>query len=185
MPGSGGKEVFPVSNYEDSYLGTASLWSATATSDNSVFAELGLKVGTKRIARLARRMGIRTKLSTNPAMTLGGLKEGVTPLEMAYAYSTIANEGVPRPSSLAPGEIGPVGIQRGRGPRHRRRVNEPEAVERVFPAKVGRAREGDAAPAWSPAAPARPPRSATSTSGARPAPPRTTATPGSSAATTT
>src|SRR5215213_707096 len=80
VPGSGGKEVFPVSNYEDSYLGTASLWSATATSDNSVFAELGLKVGTKRIARLARRMGIRTKLSTNPAMTLGGLKEGVTPL---------------------------------------------------------------------------------------------------------
>ena len=38
-------------------------------------------------------MGIRTKLSTNPAMTLGGLKEGVTPLEMAYAYSTIANHG--------------------------------------------------------------------------------------------
>ena len=39
-------------------------------------------------------MGIRTQVSTNPAMTLGGLKEGVTPLEMAYAYSTIANNGV-------------------------------------------------------------------------------------------
>ena len=45
------------------------------------------------MARLAQRMGIRTKLSTNPAMLLGGLKEGVTPLEMAYAYSTIANDG--------------------------------------------------------------------------------------------
>ena len=41
-----GQSNFPVSNYDDSYLGTASLWSATAHSDNSVFAELGLKVGT-------------------------------------------------------------------------------------------------------------------------------------------
>ena len=63
-------------------------------SDNSVFAELGLQVGTKRIARLARRMGVRTPVSTNKAMTLGGLEQGLTPLELAYAYSTIANHGV-------------------------------------------------------------------------------------------
>ena len=56
VPGSK-KEVFPVSNYEDSYSGVASLWSATATSDNSVFAELGLQTGTKRIARLAQTDG--------------------------------------------------------------------------------------------------------------------------------
>jgi penicillin-binding protein 1A len=137
VPGTKGKEVFPVSNYEDSYLGTASLWSATATSDNSVFAELGLDVGTKRIARIARRMGIRTKLSTNPAMTLGGLKEGVTPLEMAYAYSTIANEGVRRSGTLAPGETGPVGIAKVVDPQGNE-VGENEVVEeRVFPAKVG------------------------------------------------
>ena len=136
VPGST-NEVFPVSNYEDSYLGSASLWSATATSDNSVFAELGLDVGTKRIARLAHRMGIRTKLSTNPAMTLGGLEDGVTPLEMAYAYSTIANEGIRRSGSLAPGETGPVGIERVVGPGGAE-VGENEAVdERVFPAKVG------------------------------------------------
>ena len=53
----------------------------------------GLKVKPKRVARLANDMGIRTELSTNPAMLLGGLEEGVTPLEMAYAYPTIANEG--------------------------------------------------------------------------------------------
>ena len=34
-----------VNNYEDSYSGIASLRSATASSDNSVYAELGLKVG--------------------------------------------------------------------------------------------------------------------------------------------
>ena len=69
------------------------LADATMVSDNSVFAQVGLQVGTKKIARVARKMGIRTRLSTNTAMVLGGLKEGVTPLEMAYAYSTIANYG--------------------------------------------------------------------------------------------
>ena len=51
-------------------------------------------------------MGVRTKVSTNPAMTLGGLAEGVTPLEMAYAYSTIANKGERRSGKLAPGARG-------------------------------------------------------------------------------
>ena len=86
-------ERFEVNNYEDRYSGVISLAAATAQSDNSVYAELGRDVGTKKVARLAQRMGIRTKVSTNLAMTLGGLEQGVTPLEMAYAYSTIANNG--------------------------------------------------------------------------------------------
>jgi penicillin-binding protein 1A len=134
VPGSP-NEVFPVANYEDSYLGTASLWSATATSDNSVYAELGIKTGTKRVARLARRMGIRTKLSTNPAMTLGGLEEGVTPLEMAYAYSTIANEGERVSSTLAPHERGPVGLLEVQGDDIDRKGEVVK--QRVFPKEVG------------------------------------------------
>lgn len=134
VPGSGGKEKFPVSNYDDAYLGSASLWSATVTSDNSVFAELGLKVGTKRIARLARRMGIRTPLSTNPAMTLGGLEEGVTPLEMAYAYSTIANHGERIQSSFLPGVSGPIGFDEVKG-RGIDEANRPEGRP-VLPSKV-------------------------------------------------
>ena len=134
VPGSGGKEKFPVSNYDDSYLGSASLWSATATSDNSVFAELGLKEGTKRIARLARRMGIRTKMSTNPSMTLGGLKEGVTPLEMAYAYSTIANHGKRIQSSFLPDVSGPIGFDEVKG-RGFDESNKPEGRQ-VLPAQV-------------------------------------------------
>jgi penicillin-binding protein 1A len=134
--GEKGPEIFDVSNYDDSYLGTASLWSATATSDNSVFAELGMKVRPRRVAALAQRMGIRTELSTNPAMLLGGLKEGVTPLEMAYAFSTIANDGERVSGTLAPDETGPVAIQsveQGNGT-----VTKNEVLkERVFPAKVG------------------------------------------------
>ena len=111
VPGSD-TEKFVVNNYEGQYSGVSTLASATARSDNSVYAELGLDVGTRRIARLAERMGIKTNVSTNPAMTLGGLKEGVTPLEMAFAYSTIANRGRRVSGSLASSELGPVAIEK-------------------------------------------------------------------------
>ena len=133
--GKKGPEIFEANNYEDSYLGSASLWTATAMSDNSVFAQLGMKVKPRRVASLAERMGIRTKLSTNPAMLLGGLTEGVTPLEMAYAYSTLANDGVRVSGSLAPNETGPVAIQSV--DERDGRVTENHKVEkRVLPAKV-------------------------------------------------
>jgi penicillin-binding protein 1A len=103
--GKKGQEIFEVNNYEDSYLGSASLATATTYSDNSVYAQVGLesiKGTTKAIARTAHRLGVQTHLSTNPAMVLGGLKEGVTPLEWAYAFSTIANGGDRVSGTLAP-----------------------------------------------------------------------------------
>jgi penicillin-binding protein 1A len=128
-------ERFVVNNFQNSYAGTTTLTDALVHSDNSVFAEVGLKVGTRRIASLAERMGIRTHLSTNPAMVLGGLKEGVTPLEMAYAYSTIANRGKRISGSFAASRLGPVAytqVQRG-GSVDRNKVK----TKRVFSATVG------------------------------------------------
>jgi penicillin-binding protein 1A len=114
VPNSGG-EIFTVNNYEDSYSGSTTLASATTFSDNSVYAQVGLDVGTKRVARLAKRMGIRTPVSTNYAMTLGGLKQGVTPLDMAHAYETFAAGGRLVYGTLSPGTEkrtpGPVGIK--------------------------------------------------------------------------
>jgi penicillin-binding protein 1A len=134
VPNSDG-EKFVVNNYEDSYSGVASLWSATANSDNSVYAELGLQVGTKRVARLANRMGVKTELSTNPAMTLGGLREGVTPLELAYAYSTIANKGRRVSGTLASSESGPVAIESVKG--GGRDIENERREERIFSDSVG------------------------------------------------
>jgi penicillin-binding protein 1A len=108
--GEHGIEKFEVHNDEGSYSGSNTLIGATAASDNSIYAEVGLKVGTRRIALLAHRMGITTPLSTNPAMTIGGLTVGVTPLDMAHAYETIAHSGQRVTGSMA--ESGaPVGIQ--------------------------------------------------------------------------
>ncbi|HET6448401.1 MAG TPA: penicillin-binding transpeptidase domain-containing protein, partial [Conexibacter sp.] len=90
---------------------TQSLAGATTNSDNSVYAEVGIKVGTRKIARVARRLGIRTPISTNYAMILGGLRDGVTPLDMAHAYETFATGGkrVWNPKLGAP-DKGPIGI---------------------------------------------------------------------------
>jgi penicillin-binding protein 1A len=114
------KEIFTVNNYEGAYSGITTLARAITFSDNSVFAQVGIKVGTRKIARLAERMGIRTRVSHNYAMTLGGLKQGVTPLDMAHAYETFASGGDLVYGTLSPGADnardetapGPVGIQR-------------------------------------------------------------------------
>jgi penicillin-binding protein 1A len=109
-PSSRGTEKFVVHNDENAYSGSNTLTGATAYSDNSVYAEVGLKVGTARIAQLAQRMGINTPVSTNPAMTIGGLTVGVTALDMAHAYETIAHGGRRVSGTLAESEA-PVGIQ--------------------------------------------------------------------------
>jgi penicillin-binding protein 1A len=103
-------EVFTVHNDENAYTGSDTLVGATAYSDNSIYAEVGLDVGTHRIAALARDMGITTPISTNPAMTIGGLKTGVTPLDMAHAYETIAHGGQVVSGTLAEPAT-PVGIE--------------------------------------------------------------------------
>jgi penicillin-binding protein 1A len=105
------REKFVVHNFEDKYSGSISLANALAYSDNSVFSQLGIKVGVRKIARLANRMGLHTKVSTNLAITLGALKEGVNPLEMAYAYSTIANDGRRVTGSMPAWKNGPVAIE--------------------------------------------------------------------------
>ncbi|MEJ7718232.1 MAG: penicillin-binding transpeptidase domain-containing protein [Thermoleophilaceae bacterium] len=130
-----GRDPFVVNNYEKQYSGVSSLAAATEQSDNSVYAELGLKVGTRKIARLARRMGIQTEVSTNPAMILGGLETGVTPLEMAYAYSTIANGGKRVRGSLST-TSGPVAVEKVERGGEVLDENERRS-ERVYPEVIG------------------------------------------------
>jgi penicillin-binding protein 1A len=112
---SGQQELFVVENYEDSYLGSASLATATTYSDNSVYAEVGLNEvdgGPEAIAETAQAMGIESKLSTNPAMILGGLEKGVSPLEMAHAFETLETDGQRVSGTLAASPDGPVAIEK-------------------------------------------------------------------------
>lgn len=108
--GKHGEETFVVHNDEDSYLGSCDIVCATTYSDNSIYAQLGLEGlkgktiedRTSSIAGTIHKMGYDDPISTNPAMVLGGLTEGVTPLGWAYAYSTIGNNGDRVSGTLAP-----------------------------------------------------------------------------------
>src|SRR5919108_507454 len=71
-----------------------SLYSATLASDNTVYAQLILDVGPDKVCQTAKLLGIQTKLDCYPAEGLGGLRLGVSPLEMASAYATLAAGGV-------------------------------------------------------------------------------------------
>ncbi len=119
-------ELFDVHNYEDSYLGSASIASATTYSDNSVYSQLGTQVGVENVAATAQKMGVDTDLGStkgyeysinggpwqpyNPALILGGLETGVTPLEMAHAFNTLAADGNRLSGTMASNSGGPVGI---------------------------------------------------------------------------
>jgi penicillin-binding protein 1A len=83
-----------VHTFGDSYSGTVSLTRATLASDNTVYAQLILDIGPKKVCETAKLLGITTKLDCYPAEGLGGLTRGVTPLEMAGAYATLASGGV-------------------------------------------------------------------------------------------
>jgi penicillin-binding protein 1A len=86
-----GDKAWPVSNYEDAYLGSIDLEMATIQSDNAVYAQLTAMVGPRNVQRMAHRLGIKSELSGYFAIGLGA--EAVNPLEMARAFSTFANGG--------------------------------------------------------------------------------------------
>lgn len=106
--GRGG--MYKVSNYEDSYLGSASMETATVYSDNSVYAQIGKQVGTRNVAETARDMGIDSNISTNAAMVLGGVKQGFSTFQMAHAYETLQQNGWRVSGSLAPRPGAPVSV---------------------------------------------------------------------------
>ena len=72
--------------------GPESVSAATTISDNVVFAQLSVDVGPEVTVEIAHKMGITSPLDAVPSITLG--TSGVTPLEMADAYATLAANGI-------------------------------------------------------------------------------------------
>jgi penicillin-binding protein 1A len=89
----GAPKPWTVKTYGNTYKGTISVEQATLVSDNTVYAQMALDVGAEHIVDVAHRMGITSYLNSDPAIALGGLTYGVSPLEMASAYATLANGG--------------------------------------------------------------------------------------------
>jgi len=86
------------SNYNNEGFGRLSVMQATEKSVNTVFAQMITKVGPDAAMRAAQDAGITSMLQPVCSITLGTF--GVTPLEMARAYSTFATRGM-RPDIVA------------------------------------------------------------------------------------
>jgi 1A family penicillin-binding protein len=86
-----GEHVWRPANFGGEYAGPLTLRRALMRSANAATVRLSHAVGEKRVAALARKAGIHSRLDPVPAMALGALE--VTPLELAAAYVPFANGG--------------------------------------------------------------------------------------------
>lgn len=93
-----GDKLWAVRNYENAYLGSADLATATVVSDNTIYAQLTALVGPKNVAKMAHKLGISSPLEGFVGIGLGN--EAVNPLEMARAYATFADGGARVDGSL-------------------------------------------------------------------------------------
>ncbi len=115
---------------DHTYSGSISLAEAIAKSDNTVYAQLGADITPKAVRKAAYDLGVTSHLDAFPAEAIGGLRRGVSPLEMANAYATIADGGLRnRPTAIARVKFPDGRVERpGRG--HRRRTfTDGEAAE--------------------------------------------------------
>jgi len=89
----GGGQTWSVTGSHTGSTGPMRLRVALAQSVNSVFARLIMKIGPEKVVALGEKMGLHKGITPVPAIALGGLEDGVTPLEMADAYATLAAGG--------------------------------------------------------------------------------------------
>ena len=89
-----GYPTYEVKTFEGTSLNrTLNLVQATLASDNTVYAQLAADLGESTVTEMARKMGVVSPLHSYAAEALGGLSLGVTPLEMANVYATLADGG--------------------------------------------------------------------------------------------
>ncbi len=112
---------------DQGYQGTINLKQATVTSDNTVFAQLDLDVGPQAVAQTARSLGITSPLDGIPAEGIGGLRIGVSPLELTDAYATLASGGI---------HHNPVAVRKVIFPNGHADRPEPPEPRRVLPEAV-------------------------------------------------
>ncbi|MGE5416549.1 MAG: transglycosylase domain-containing protein [Acidobacteriota bacterium] len=95
----GGKTWSP-GNYDGKYLGPISMRTAIQWSVNVYAVKLAEQIGIKNGLAFAKKLGISSLVlsgarnDNNLSSALGGITQGVSPLQMASAYGCFANQGL-------------------------------------------------------------------------------------------
>ncbi|MFC6097501.1 penicillin-binding protein 1A [Flavobacterium qiangtangense] len=85
-------ETWTPRNSNGTYKGMVTLKSALANSINTVSAKLIDKVGPDAVIELVKKLGVNSKIPSQPSIALGAVE--ITVQDMVAAYSTFANKGV-------------------------------------------------------------------------------------------
>ncbi len=138
-------------NYSREYYGSVTLTQGLAHSLNTVSVRLTQEFGPTAVARTAYRLGIASKLETNPSLALGTSE--VSLIELTSAYAPFANGG----SAIAAHVVQRVSTKAGKTLYHRSphdlgRIIEPRYVAMMNAMmqetiRVGTARKGQL-PGW-------------------------------------
>lgn len=90
-----GSNKYTPQNWNDQYSGKIPMYEALAQSKNTSAVWLLNKIGVKKGFDSVEKFGIKlSKSDENLSLALGGLKKGVSPYQMASAYTAFANNGV-------------------------------------------------------------------------------------------
>jgi penicillin-binding protein 1A len=92
---------------DNRFLGAITLRYALAQSRNVVAVKLAQNIGVDRVIEYARRMGVTAPLDPTLSLALGS--SGVSPLDQAAGFATLANQGVhiaPSPIRLVRDTLG-------------------------------------------------------------------------------
>jgi penicillin-binding protein 1B len=87
-----GNQVWTPQNYDGKFHGPVTVRRALAMSYNIPAVRAALDAGVPNVIKMASSIGVTSRLEPYPSISLGSFE--VTPLEIAYAYSVFANEGV-------------------------------------------------------------------------------------------
>lgn len=86
-----GNKYYQPKNYDGSFMGNMPIRRALETSRNVPAIKLGQSVGINRVVEIARTLGIESPMLPVISLPLGAVD--LTPMEIAGAYATFANNG--------------------------------------------------------------------------------------------
>ena len=84
--------IWTPTNFENKSYGKITIRKAIEDSVNTATVRLADEVGFEEVLKTARKAGITSPLLHVPSLALGSFE--VTPVELAYAYTTIASGGI-------------------------------------------------------------------------------------------
>ncbi|MCR5186878.1 MAG: penicillin-binding protein [Clostridia bacterium] len=125
---NGTEEGYSPKDY-NKYRGEITLRQAVESSQNIPFVKMMETITPKKSIKYMENMGITTltKVDNNLNLALGGLDKGISPIQMAAAYSTIANDGI---------YIEPIFYERVENSNGKTIVKAYQKKKRVYPKEV-------------------------------------------------